>query len=113
MSRVATVIPEIGFDELPTSPVRRELTVTKRNPSTRMRNEPRRLILSEGASVQATTKALEAVGGSGYYRGVGLERLVRDSFAAQFHPFPEKKQQQLTGRVAIGLDPASESFEAE
>src|SRR5712671_322580 len=53
MSSVATVIPEMGFDELPTSPVRRELTVTKRNPSTRM------LILSEGTSAQATTRTRE------------------------------------------------------
>src|SRR5512137_230505 len=54
-SSVATVIPEIGFDELPISPVNRELTVTKRNPNTTMRTAPRRLILSDGASVQATT----------------------------------------------------------
>src|SRR6266550_2559779 len=31
-SKVATVIPEIGFDEEPTSPVNRDDTVTKRNP---------------------------------------------------------------------------------
>src|SRR5277367_5332181 len=31
-SKVATVIPEIGFDDEPISPVSRELTVTKRNP---------------------------------------------------------------------------------
>src|SRR5207248_4763981 len=59
MRSVATVIPLIGFDELPTSPVSRELTVTKRNPRTRMRIAPRMLILSEGASVQATTSASE------------------------------------------------------
>lgn len=72
----------------------------------------RKTIISN-ACVRATSKALEAVGGGGYYRAMGLERLVRDSFAAQFHPFPEKKQQQLTGRVALGLEPASEPFEAE
>src|SRR5437773_9252268 len=31
-SKVATVIPEIGFDEEPTSPVNRDETVTKRKP---------------------------------------------------------------------------------
>src|SRR5688572_9566987 len=36
-SRVATVITEIGFDELPISPVSRELTVTKRQPNTTIR----------------------------------------------------------------------------
>src|SRR5919201_4050685 len=59
MSSVATVIPEIGFDELPTSPVSRELTVTKRKPRTRMRNEPSTLIFSEGTSEQITTSASE------------------------------------------------------
>src|SRR5436190_2138291 len=32
MRSVATVIPEIGFDDDPISPVRRDDTVTKRNP---------------------------------------------------------------------------------
>src|SRR5713101_5253836 len=57
MSSVATVMPEMGFDELPTSPVRRELTVTKRKPSTRISTDPRMLILSEGTSEQITTSA--------------------------------------------------------
>src|ERR1700694_2097825 len=59
MSSVATVIPEMGFDEEPTSPVSRELTVTKRKPSTRMRKEPRMLILSDGTSAQVTTSTSE------------------------------------------------------
>ena len=33
-SNVATVIPEIGFDDEPISPVRREATVTNKNPKT-------------------------------------------------------------------------------
>src|SRR5581483_12421841 len=52
---VATVIPEMGFDELPTSPVSRELTVTKRNPSTRMSTAPSMLILNDGTSAQTMT----------------------------------------------------------
>src|SRR5438309_9573853 len=59
MSSVATVMPEMGFEELPTSPVSRELTVTNKNPSTRMRNEPRMLILSDGTSAQTTTRTSE------------------------------------------------------
>src|SRR2546428_12939861 len=55
MSSVATVMPEMGFDELPTSPVRRELTVTKRKPRTNSKTAPRTLILNEGTSVQTTT----------------------------------------------------------
>src|SRR6267143_3441817 len=40
-SSVATVIPEIGFDEEPTSPVKREETVTKRKPNAMISNAPR------------------------------------------------------------------------
>lgn len=50
-------------------------------------------------------KALELAGGVGFYRSFGLERLVRDMHAAQFHPLPEKQQQLFTGRVALGLEP--------
>jgi alkylation response protein AidB-like acyl-CoA dehydrogenase len=37
-------------------------------------------------------KALEAAGGSGFYRKPGLERLLRDAHAAQFHPLSAKHQ---------------------
>jgi len=50
-------------------------------------------------------KALEASGGRAYFRASGLERLLRDAEAAQFHPMPPKKQQRFTGRLAMGLDP--------
>src|SRR6266446_4798812 len=46
ISSVATVMPEMGFDELPTSPVRRELTVTKRKPRINSKTAPRTLILN-------------------------------------------------------------------
>ena len=48
-------------------------------------------------------KALETAGGSGFFRKLGLERLLRDAHAAQFHPLPEKRQQLFTGRLAVGL----------
>lgn len=54
---------------------------------------------------RTTRKALEATGGKGYFRASGLERLMRDAEAAQFHPMPAKKQQRFTGRLAMGLDP--------
>jgi alkylation response protein AidB-like acyl-CoA dehydrogenase len=50
-------------------------------------------------------KALEAVGGGGIFRRMGLERLVRDIHAAQFHPLQPKRQHRFTGRFALGLDP--------
>ena len=50
-------------------------------------------------------KALEAVGGSGLLRSVGLERLVRDIQAAQFHPLQPRRQARFSGRMALDLDP--------
>jgi len=52
--------------------------------------------------------ALEATGGAGYFRGLGLERILRDMQAAQFHPLPARKQHRFTGRLAMGLDPTLE-----
>jgi alkylation response protein AidB-like acyl-CoA dehydrogenase len=57
------------------------------------------------ALTQAVEKALEVVGGGGIFREVGLERLVRDIHAAQFHPLQAKRQHRFTGRMALGLDP--------
>ncbi|MGE0539888.1 MAG: acyl-CoA dehydrogenase family protein [Dehalococcoidia bacterium] len=57
------------------------------------------------ALTQAVEKALEVVGGGGIFREVGLERLVRDIHAAQFHPLQAKRQHRFTGRAALGLDP--------
>src|SRR5215469_10543274 len=45
--RVAMVIPETGFAELPMSPVMREETVTKRNPKMTTKTEATRLAKSE------------------------------------------------------------------
>ena len=56
---VATVMPEMGFEELPTSPVSRELTVTKRNPNIRISSAPSTLILKEGTSVQTITSPID------------------------------------------------------
>jgi len=53
-------------------------------------------------------KALEAAGGAGFYRKTGLERLLRDAHAAQFHPLPAKRQHRFTGRVVLGLDPIAD-----
>ena len=38
-SNVATVMPEIGFDDEPISPVRRDETVTKRKPKTKTKTK--------------------------------------------------------------------------
>src|SRR5678815_6034841 len=41
ISKVATVIPDIGFDDEPTSPVSRDETVTNKNPNTMIRIAPK------------------------------------------------------------------------
>ena len=57
------------------------------------------------AVTDTTTKAIELSGGFGYLRKSPLQRFFRDSFASQFHPLQEKKQQSFTGRLAMGLEP--------
>lgn len=52
-------------------------------------------------------KAMEVVGGASFFRKLGLERLLRDVHASQFHPLPEKRQQMFAGRLAMGLDPVT------
>src|SRR6266581_3355296 len=47
-SKVATVIPEMGFDDEPISPVSREETVTKRKPNSTIRNAPSQSICNSG-----------------------------------------------------------------
>jgi acyl-CoA dehydrogenase len=61
------------------------------------------------AVIATAEKALEATGGAGFFRKTGLERLLRDVHAGQFHPLPEKRQTLFTGRVSMGLDPISGS----
>ncbi|WP_308909072.1 acyl-CoA dehydrogenase family protein [Pseudokordiimonas caeni] len=63
-----------------------------------------------GHVVAATEKALEVAGGGGFFRKHGLERLLRDVHAGQFHPLPEKRQQLFTGRLAAGLPPVESPF---
>lgn len=54
-------------------------------------------------------KALQAAGGAGFYRKIGLERLLRDAHGAQFHPLPGIRQHRFTGRIALGLDPIADA----
>lgn len=54
-------------------------------------------------------KALEVAGGAGFYRRLGLERLLRDAHGVQFHPLTAKRQHRFTGRVALGLDPIADA----
>jgi alkylation response protein AidB-like acyl-CoA dehydrogenase len=64
-----------------------------------------RKAIAANALLAAVEKALEVVGGGGLFRGLGLERLLRDIHGAQFHPLQAKRQHRFTGRVALGLEP--------
>jgi alkylation response protein AidB-like acyl-CoA dehydrogenase len=64
-----------------------------------------RKTIAANAVIATAEKALEATGGAGFYRRLGLERLLRDLHAAQFHPMQEKRQHRFTGRILMGLDP--------
>ncbi|HEY8077277.1 MAG TPA: acyl-CoA dehydrogenase family protein [Labilithrix sp.] len=75
----------------------------KPGPATTSAVLSRRTILAT-ACVRSVEKAMEAVGGAGFYRGAGLERAMRDILASRYHPLPEKPQTRLTGRHLLGLD---------
>jgi acyl-CoA dehydrogenase len=67
-----------------------------------------RKTLAANAVIATAGTALQAAGGAGFYRKLGLERLLRDVHGARFHPLPEKRQQLFTGRLALGLEPVSD-----
>lgn len=64
-----------------------------------------RKTIAANAMIASVEKALETAGGAGYFRNLGLEKLLRDIYAVQFHPLQEKRQHLFSGRVALGLDP--------
>jgi len=49
------------------------------------------------AAIRVVTKAMEIVGGEGFFRAFGLERLFRDIQAARYHPLPEIEQTKFSG----------------
>jgi alkylation response protein AidB-like acyl-CoA dehydrogenase len=55
------------------------------------------------AAVEIVDLAMEAVGGSSFYKGSPLERAYRDVRGGTFHPLPPEKTLVLAGRLALGL----------
>lgn len=53
------------------------------------------------AAIRVVTKAMEVVGGEGFYRSFGLERLFRDIQAARYHPLPESDQVRFSGEFLL------------
>jgi alkylation response protein AidB-like acyl-CoA dehydrogenase len=66
-----------------------------------------RKTIAAKACIDVAEKALEATGGAGFFRKLGLEQRLRDVHAGQFHPLSEKRQQLFTGRLSMGLDPVA------
>jgi alkylation response protein AidB-like acyl-CoA dehydrogenase len=46
--------------------------------------------------------AMEATGGSAFYRSMGIERLFRDAQGVRYHPLREGEQRRLAGQLALG-----------
>jgi alkylation response protein AidB-like acyl-CoA dehydrogenase len=53
------------------------------------------------ACIGVVTRAMEIVGGPGFYRSFGLERLFRDIQGAKYHPLPQADQQQSLGEFLL------------
>ncbi len=68
-----------------------------------------RKTIAAKAAIATVEKAMEITGGAGFFRGLGLERLLRDVHGARYHPLPEKAQQSFSGRLAMGLDPIADA----
>jgi len=61
-----------------------------------------RALLAEHA-IKAVEHAMEAAGGAGFYRSVGLERRFRDIQGARYHPLQSGPQAEYAGAMALGL----------
>jgi alkylation response protein AidB-like acyl-CoA dehydrogenase len=59
--------------------------------------------LTGQAAIETVERAMELVGGTSFYRDLGLERAFRDVQGARFHPLQEVPQLETTGRLALGL----------
>ncbi len=61
--------------------------------------------IATGAILDVVNDAASLAGGPGFFREHPLERISRDARALHFHPLPEAKQVQISGRLALGLEP--------
>ena len=53
------------------------------------------------ACIGVVDSAMEIVGGQGFYRDFGLERLFRDVRAAHYHPLQAKDQHAFCGEFIL------------
>lgn len=61
----------------------------------------RKTIVANSA-IKVVAKAMEIVGGQGYFRSSALEKLFRDIQAGIHHPLQEKAQHYFTGNYMLG-----------
>ncbi len=64
----------------------------------------RKTIATNGIK-QAVEMASNIVGGAAFFQGHPLERIIRDVRAMHFHPLPEHKQIEMSGRILLELNP--------
>ena len=60
----------------------------------------KRCVVTEATEI--VDLAMEAVGGSAYFKKSPLERAYRDVRGGKFHPLPPEKTLQFAGRLALG-----------
>jgi alkylation response protein AidB-like acyl-CoA dehydrogenase len=60
-----------------------------------------RKTIAANACIKVIEKAMEIVGGQGFYRSFGLEKLFRDVQAAKYHPLQEKDQLRFSGEYIL------------
>jgi alkylation response protein AidB-like acyl-CoA dehydrogenase len=63
-----------------------------------------RKTLLANAVKESVDRAIELVGGAGFYTQLPFERMWRDVRAAHYHALPEKKQHVFTGRHRLGIE---------
>ena len=63
-----------------------------------------RRLLCGNAAMATVDRAMAVAGGGSFFRGAVLERLFRDVQAARYHPLQDKRQLELTSRVALGME---------
>lgn len=68
-----------------------------------------RKTIAANAVKECVETAAVIVGGSGFFKGHPLERIVRDIRAMHFHPLPEHKQTDMCGRQALSVEPLIET----
>ena len=57
--------------------------------------------LAARAVLNVVELAMEATGGTAFYRSLGLEQLFRDAQAVRYHPLREGEQRRLAGQLAL------------